>query len=67
MAEHYTLKASVILDASIEKKVKIIKGVIDIRNRNMTASDKTDFKKAASGVAIIIILESVPPHFHLQF
>lgn len=49
----------------ISKHLK--KGAVDVRSRNMTASDKTNFKKAAAGVASAIILETVPPHFHLQF
>jgi len=49
----------------ISKHLK--KGAIDIRSRDMTESDKTNFKKAASGTAITIILETIPPHFHLQF
>jgi len=49
----------------ISKHLK--KGAVDIRSRNMTATDKTNFKKAASGVAKTIILETVPPHFHIQF
>lgn len=42
-------------------------GAVDIRSRNMSESNKTDFKKAARGIASTVILESVPPHFHLQF
>lgn len=49
----------------ISKHLK--KGAVDIRSRNMTASDKTNFKKAAAGIASAVILETVPPHFHLQF
>ena len=49
----------------ISKHLK--KGAIDIRSRDMSESDKTNFKKAASGIALIIILETTPPHFHLQF
>lgn len=42
-------------------------GAVDIRSRDMTEKDKTNFKKAAAGVALITILEVTPPHFHLQF
>jgi hypothetical protein len=33
----------------------------------MSESDKTKFKKAAAGIASTVILETTPPHFHLQF
>jgi len=43
------------------------KGAVDVRSRDMTAADKTNFKKAAAGIASTVILETTPPHFHLQF
>ncbi len=43
------------------------KGAVDVRSRDMTEADKTNFKKAAAGVATTVILETTPPHFHLQF
>jgi len=49
----------------ISKHLK--KGAVDVRSRNMSESDKTNFKKAAAGVASTVILETTPPHFHLQF
>ncbi len=49
----------------ISKHLK--KGAVDVRSRDMTESDKTFFKKAAAGIALIVILEATPPHFHLQF
>ena len=49
----------------ISKHLK--KGAVDVRSRNMTLTDKAHFKTAAKGVATIIILETRPPHFHLQF
>jgi hypothetical protein len=45
----------------------LIKGAVDIRSRDMTEDDKFNFKKAASGIAVTVILETVPPHFHIQF
>lgn len=33
----------------------------------MSESDKTSFNSAASGIASSVILETTPPHFHLQF
>ncbi len=49
----------------ISKHLK--KGAVDVRSRDMTETDKTNFKKAAKGIASTVILETVPPHFHLQF
>jgi len=49
----------------ISKHLK--KGAVDVRSRDMSESDKTNFKKAAAGIASTIILETTPPHFHLQF
>lgn len=49
----------------ISKHLK--KGSVDIRSRDMSASDKTNFKKAAAGIAQVVILEATPPHFHLNF
>ena len=42
-------------------------GAVDIISRDMTIAEKSDFKKAATGVAAVVILETVPPRFHLQF
>jgi hypothetical protein len=42
-------------------------GAVDIRSRDMTITEKNDLKKAATGVAAVVILETIPPHFHLQF
>lgn len=49
----------------ISKHLK--KGAVDVRSRDMTETEKTNFKKAAAGIATTVILETVPPHFHLQF
>ena len=49
----------------ISKHLK--KGAVDVRSRDMSESGKTDLKKAAAGIASGIILETTPPHFHLQF
>ena len=42
------------------------KGAVDVRSRDMTSSEKEAFKKAAKDVADSVILETIPPHFHLQ-
>lgn len=49
----------------ISKHLK--KGAVDVRSRDMTELDKTHFKKAVAGIAKTVILETTPPHFHLQF
>lgn len=51
----------------ISKHMK--KGAVDVRVKGMSETDKTNFKKAAAGIALTIILETTPPHFHfhLQF
>lgn len=42
-------------------------GAVDIRCRDMSVIEKSDLKKAAKGVGAVVILETIPPHFHLQF
>ena len=42
------------------------KGAVDVRSRDMTSSEKEAFKKAAKDVADSVLLETIPPHFHLQ-
>ena len=49
----------------ISKHLK--QGAVDVRSRNMTLEDKKHFKTAAKKVATTVILETTPPHFHLQF
>ena len=61
----------IVIDAQIKKQVYISQhlraGAVDIRSRDMSDTDKEMFRQAAEGVATSIILESTPPHFHLQF
>ena len=65
------LKMKKTLDKQIAKGVYISKhlkkGAVDIRSKDMTATEKKHFQTAARGVAIKVILETTPPHFHLQF
>ena len=42
------------------------KGAVDIRSRDMTDGEKEKFKQAAAGIAETVILETTPPHFHVQ-
>jgi hypothetical protein len=49
----------------ISKHLK--KGAVDVRSRDMSNDEKEKFKKAAKGTATAVILETTPPHFHLQF
>lgn len=70
-------KAEIIADIKddIDEQIKkgkyisrhLKKGAVDVRSRDMSESDKTNFKSAASGIASSVILETTPPHFHLQF
>ena len=59
------------IESQIEKGIYISKhlkkGAVDVRSRDMSAREKEAFKEAAKGVADIVILETTPPHFHLQF
>ncbi len=46
----------------------IIDGAVDVRSRDMkTSKQREAFRMAASGIATSVILESNPPHWHLQF
>jgi len=60
-----------VIEAQIKKSTYISKhlkkGAIDVRSRDMSLTEKENFKKAAKGVATTVILETTPPHFHLQF
>lgn len=59
-----------VINGQIKKGVYISKhlkqGAVDVRSRDMSAGEKAKFKEAAKGTATTIILEVVPPHFHLQ-
>lgn len=60
-----------VIKGQIAKKKYISKhlraGAVDIRSKDMSATEKEAFRKAAKGVATKVILESTPPHWHLQF
>jgi len=60
-----------VIEAQIKKGKYISKhlraGAVDVRSKDMSATEKTAFKKAAKGIATKVILETTPPHFHLQF
>ncbi len=59
------------IEAQIKKGKYISKhlkaGAVDIRSKDMTPTEKEEFKKAAKAVAKTVILETTPPHWHLQF
>ena len=59
------------IDTQINQGIYISKhlkqGAIDIRSRDMSNDEKKHFEAAAKGVADTVILETIPPHFHLQF
>jgi len=58
------------IDDQIKKQIYISKhlrkGAIDVRSRDMSNTEKDKLKLAAKGIAIKVILETTPPHFHLQ-
>lgn len=41
-------------------------GAVDIRSRDMSDADKAAFRKIARSVAKQVLLETKPPHWHLQ-
>ena len=49
----------------ISKHLK--KGAVDIRSRDMSNDEKKQLREAAKDVASAVILETIRPHFHLQF
>ena len=59
-----------VIETQIQKGKYISKhlraGAVDVRSKDMTAADQQAFRKAATGVASKIILETTPPHWHLQ-
>jgi hypothetical protein len=60
-----------IIEAQIKKGKFISKhlksGAVDVRSKDMSVKEKEEFKKAAKSVATSVILETTPPHWHLQF
>lgn len=60
------LKPQSIDGPGMTNKKNLKKGAVDVRSRDMTSSEKEAFKKAAKDVADSVILETIPPHFHLQ-
>ncbi len=60
-----------VIEGQIKKSIYISKhlkkGAIDVRSRDMSSAEKDSFKKAAKAIAVVVILEVTPPHFHLQF
>jgi len=59
-----------VIDNKISKMIYISKhlktGAVDVRSKDMTTAEKSHFKSAATGIAIKVILETTPPHFHLS-
>jgi hypothetical protein len=62
---------TVVIEAQIKNTKFISKhlkaGAVDVRSRDMNTTEKDAFKTAAKGVATSVLLETTPPHFHLQF
>ncbi|MBL9027057.1 MAG: hypothetical protein JNL21_32980 [Myxococcales bacterium] len=43
-------------------------GAVDVRSRDMSDEEKAAFRRAVAGQKdVTVILESTPPHFHLEF
>ena len=59
------------IDAQINQGIYISKhlkqGAIDVRSRDMSNDEKKQFEDVAKELADTVILETIPPHFHLQF
>jgi hypothetical protein len=60
-----TIEAQIKKGKYISKHLKA--GAVDVRSKDMSNSEKAEFKKAAAATALSVILETTPPHFHLQF
>ena len=59
-----------VIEKQIKKQIFISKhlkeGAIDIRSGDMSSDKKDKFKMATKGFATRVILETIPPHFHIQ-
>jgi len=63
-----------VMEAEIEQQISLgiylsahlRNGAVDIRSRDMTDSEKQAFMAIAGQMAESVILESIPPHFHVQ-
>ena len=63
------------LTQTIEKQIKegkyiskhLKKGAVDVRSRDMTIAQKKQFRESAEATATKVILETRPPHWHIQF
>ena len=55
------------VDGSIFISKHLMAGAVDIQSKYMTASQKVAFRAAAAPIASTVILETKPPHWHLQF
>jgi hypothetical protein len=61
--------------AEIEKQIRKGKyiskhlkaGAVDVRSKDMSPDQKKAFKTATTGIAKSVLLETTPPHWHLQF
>lgn len=60
-----------VISAQVKKKKFISKhlraAAVDIRSRDMSLVEKTVFERIAKKHATTVILEKIPPHWHLQF
>jgi len=60
-----------VIKEQIKKQVYISKhlkeNAVDIRSRDMSTDENNKFKMAEKGFTTRVILETTPPHFHVQF
>lgn len=42
-------------------------GAVDVQSKTMSPDEKAAFQEAAKETATSVLLETLPPHFHLQF
>jgi hypothetical protein len=64
-------KMTGVIEGQIKTNVYIskhlVKGAVDVRSRDMDKKQKDSFKQIAAKHAKKVILETTPPHWHLQF
>jgi hypothetical protein len=60
-----------VINGQLEKGITISdhmkQNAVDVKSSNMDAEQKRAFTAAARAEGATVILETIPPHFHLQF
>lgn len=62
-----TAKIQSQIDAGTFISKHLKSGAVDVRSRDMTDDQKKAFRTAAEATASSVLLETSPPHWHLQF